>query len=192
MGENGVADNQETAEGSQGGAAEEALAYEIAALWSAQRDHAAAVRRTRQELKALRRDLGQRLHAMKSLLAQTGRAGRWASYPREHQIPRATADRLVQRHEDSLTPVHEKRLTGAISLSPEQQAEAYFQELRPRLLKMLTTQEAAFNFVCEMVCGLPGVSGDVTDEAALIFRPAACGSCEAPAVRQEPLVPVTD
>jgi hypothetical protein len=187
MREDEFAGNQRTTEASQSDTAEGILAQEIAALWSAQRDHAVAVRRTREELMTLRRDLGHRLHAMKALLAQTGRAGRWAGYLREQRIPRATADRLVQRHEEVHPPVSEKRLGEALSV--EQEIAAFFQTIRPRLLKVLTTQEAAFNFACEMLW-LPVVDGDVTDEAVHIYRPAKHGSREAADAASEPLVPI--
>jgi hypothetical protein len=180
--------NHQSVEAAECEPAERALAQEIGALWSAQRNQAAAVRRTRAELKTLRRDLGQRLHQMKSLLVQTGRGGSWSGYLREHRIPRATADRLVQRHEQALVPVGENRLNEAIPTSIEQEIEAFFQKLRPRLLKVLTTQEAAFDFVCKLVCGLPGVDGDVTDDAALIFRPGKSSFSEASAAATEPVL----
>jgi len=189
MAEDKVVRNQQMAEACHDETAEVVLTEEIATLWSAQRDHAAAARRTREELKTLRRDLGQRLHAVKVLLVQTGRGGRWAAYLREQRIPRATANRLVQRHEETLQPVTEKRLSETISPSIEQEIEALFKKLRPQLLKVLTTQEAAFQFVVEMLW-LPGVDGDVTDKGALIYRPGESGSCEAAAADREPLVPV--
>jgi hypothetical protein len=187
MREDGSAGNGQMADAFRSENAEGVLAQEIAALWSAQRDHAATARRTREELKFLRRNLGERLHQMKALLVQTGRGGRWSGYLREQQIPRASADRLVQRHEQMLVPVGENRLNEAIPTSIEEEIEALFQKLRPTLLKVLTTQEAAFKFICEMVSGLPGVDGDVTDDAVLVFRPAEPASCDAPAAATEPM-----
>lgn len=144
---------------------------QIAALWSAQKDQAANARRTRDELKAVRAQLGERLHHMKASLVQSGRVGRWASYLRENRIPRATADRYVNRHEATLAPSSEKRLTEAISVPTEQDVYQLVRKLLPQMLRVLTTQEAAFTFVVEMVCGLPGIHGDVTDAGAMVFRP---------------------
>jgi hypothetical protein len=67
--------------------AEATLATEIASLWNNHKDSKAAVRRTRAEVKALRRGLGEKLHQMKSLLARTGRGGGWASYLRSQKLP---------------------------------------------------------------------------------------------------------
>ncbi|MGB6686269.1 MAG: hypothetical protein WBE76_00335 [Terracidiphilus sp.] len=130
---------------------------EIAQLWSAQRDYAATAGRTRDELKSIRATLAERLHAMKSLLVQTGRGGQWASYLREHRIPRATADRFVLVDVSILAPTKEKRLTEAISASTEEMVHLLFERVLPRLRSILKTQEAVFLFVCELICGLPGI-----------------------------------
>lgn len=144
---------------------------EITRLWSAQRDQAATARKTRQELKALKRDLAERLHAMKTLLAETGRGGRWASYLREHRIPRATADRYVRQHELTSAPPEQKRLSEAIVAPTDEDVERLFQKLASQLLRVLTTQGAAFSFVIELLHNVPGVDGDVTDDGVIIFRP---------------------
>ncbi|MGB6688526.1 MAG: hypothetical protein WBE76_11845 [Terracidiphilus sp.] len=151
---------------------ESEINQEIGRLWSAQKDRDATARRTREELKALRRSLAEHLHEMKGLLVQTGRGGRWASYLREHRIPRATADRYVNLHESTLASSGEKRLTEAIPTSTEERVHLLFGKLLPRLRSVLTTQEAAFLFVCELICGLPDIQGDVTDSGAEVFRPA--------------------
>ena len=52
---------------------EVSLSKEIVALWSTHQDGKASAKRTREDLKAIRSDLGERLHAMKALLARTGR-----------------------------------------------------------------------------------------------------------------------
>ena len=144
---------------------------EITRLWSAHQDQAATARQTREELKGLRRSLAERLHAMKTLLVQTGRGGRWASYLREHRIPRATADRYVNQHELTSAPPQQKRLTGAISAPTDEDVERLFHQLEPQLLRVLTTQNAAFSFVIELFHSMPGVDGDVTDDGVIIFRP---------------------
>jgi len=144
---------------------------EIIRLWSAQRDQAATVRKTREELKALRCNLAERLHAMKTLLVQTGRGGRWASYLREHRIPRATADRYVQQHELTSAPPEQKRLSEAFIAPTGEDVERLFQKLASQLLRVLTTQGAAFSFVIELLHNVPGVDGDVTDDGVIIFRP---------------------
>jgi hypothetical protein len=151
--------------------AEAQVDAEITRLWSAQQDQAATARRTREELKAVKLTLAERLHQMKMLLVQTGRGGRWASYLREHGIPRATADRYVQKHELALMPPEPKRLSEAISKPTDDDVQRLFQKLLPQMRRVLVTQNAAFTFVVEMIHGLPGLDGDVLDEGAIVFRP---------------------
>ena len=143
---------------------------EIVRLWTAQKDHDAAARKTREELHAIRSSLAERLHAMKSLLAQAGRGGRWTSYLRENRIPRATADRYVLQHEKTLAPSEKKRPTEAFSAPTGEDLHRLFQKLVPQLLRVLTTQDAAFNFVIELYHSVPGLDGDVTDDGVIIFR----------------------
>jgi len=148
------------------------LNEEILRLWDAQKDHDAIARKTREDLKAIRRSLAERLHAMKTMLAQTGRSGRWASYLREHEIPRATADRYVRQHELTLVLSQEKRLSEAISPAPtDEDVRRLFRKLQSQMQKVLTNQDAAFTFVIEMIYGLPGINGDVLDEGVIVFRP---------------------
>ena len=143
---------------------------EIVRLWSAQKDHAAAARKTREELHAIRASLARHLHAMKTLLVQTGRGGRWTSYLHEHRIPRATADLYVRRHELTLVPP-EKRLSEAISVPTEEDVSRFFHKLLPQMRRVLTTQSAAFSFVIELLHSVLDVDGDVLDEGVIIFRP---------------------
>src|ERR1700676_4198889 len=76
----------------------------ITNLWSAHVNAKNAARATNEELRALRARLGEQLSEMKRLLAKPGCDGQWSGFLREHDIPRATADRLVARHERSLHP----------------------------------------------------------------------------------------
>ncbi len=150
---------------------EKRLSGEITTLWSAHQDGKASAKRTRAELKTLRRDLGERLHTMKNLLARAGRGGQWTSYLRVHKISRTSADRWSREHEESLNPGPTKRTDGAISEPTEADVTKFFERLLPRLRKVLTTQQAVFDFVCALVVDLPGVHGDVTDSAVEIYRP---------------------
>jgi hypothetical protein len=80
------------------GEVEATLSSEITVLWSAHQDGKAVAKRTRAELKAIRHSLGERLHAMKALLARSGRSGQWSAFLRESRIPRADdSDRPGQR-----------------------------------------------------------------------------------------------
>ena len=154
-----------------GETSESEVSAEIVRLWTAQRDHAAAARQTREDLKALRRTLAERLHEMKALLVQVGRGGRWATFLRENHIPRASADRYVKLHELTLAPPEEKRLTEAISEPTDEDVLRLFRKLLPQMRRVLITQDAAFTFAVELFHGLPRLDFDVIDEGAIIFRP---------------------
>ena len=118
------------------------LSKEIEALWSAHQNGKATAKRTRAELKSLRRDLGERLHIMKTLLARTGRGGQWTSYLREHKISRTSADRWALEHEERLNPGSTNRTDVAISEPTEADVTKFFNRLLPQLRTVLTTQQA--------------------------------------------------
>jgi hypothetical protein len=80
------------------------IAEEITNLWSAHVSAKNTARATNEELRVLRAKLGEQLSEMKLLLAKPGRGGQWSSFLLERNIPRATADRLVARHQRSLNP----------------------------------------------------------------------------------------
>jgi len=151
--------------------AESKLSEEIATLWSAHRESKVVARRTKEELKALRRTLGERLWEMKSLLARSGRGGGWADYLRSQHLPRATAERYIKEHKSSLVSVEANRTNESISEPSEADIPEFASRLLPKLRKVLTTQEALFEFVCCLLVDLPGVHGDVTDSAVEIYRP---------------------
>src|ERR1700728_2115071 len=73
------------------------LGESITSLWVEHANAKIAARATNEELRALRTKLGAQLSEMKKLLACPGRDGQWSGFLREHNIPRATADRLVAR-----------------------------------------------------------------------------------------------
>src|ERR1700758_2348803 len=72
------------------------LTKEINELWSAHQQSNALLGHTKQELQALRLQLGQRLFKMKLLLACPGRGGQWRKFLSVQRIPRASADRWAK------------------------------------------------------------------------------------------------
>lgn len=148
------------------------LTGEIKELWSAHQQNKSHMRLTKAELQGIRFVLGEKLYAVKTLLVQCGRGGRWASYLREHNIPRTSADRFVHDQEATLNPKSPNRSTGAFSEPTEAEVVKFVYRLIPRLCRMLTTQQALFDFVCKLLVELPGMDGDVTDRAVEIYRPA--------------------
>jgi hypothetical protein len=75
------------------------LAEEIRALWAAYADAQASAKRAKAEIKEVRERLGEKLHAMKLLLAKPGRNGAWSSFLRNQGIGKGTADPLARKHE---------------------------------------------------------------------------------------------
>ena len=123
---------------------------EIVSLWSAHQAGKATVLRTKSELKDLRRSLGERLSSMKGILARSGRAGKWASYLRTHQLPRATADRYIGLHQAS-TAEPANRLNEAIHAPTVEDVIVFVQKLLPRLRPILTSEELLKEFLDQVV-----------------------------------------
>lgn len=126
---------------------------EIIDLWTAHNKQNAMLKKSSKELKKTRTSLGRYLFELKSLLAKTGRSGRWTSFLQEAGIPRATADRYVESHKLSLNPKNGKRLTKAISVPTEAEIKALAVKLAPRL-RVLTTPESVEKFLQEVAAVL--------------------------------------
>src|ERR1039458_8984735 len=77
---------------------EQGLADVITQLWEVHAQAKNTVKKTNEELKAIRQLLSERLYELKQLLARPGRNGQWSAWMKERKITRATADRLVQRY----------------------------------------------------------------------------------------------
>jgi ABC-type hemin transport system substrate-binding protein len=75
------------------------LVNEVGELWQVHNKAKTSLHQTRDELKRIRTDLSERLHAIKCVLVRPGRGGAWSSFLQSQTIPRSTADRLVRRHE---------------------------------------------------------------------------------------------
>jgi hypothetical protein len=138
---------------------------EIATLWTAHQTGKATSKRTKLELEAIRRDLGERLWSMKSLLACTGRLGGWSAYLRTHSLPRATADRYVNQHQESMMPAA-NRLSEAIPEPAMEDVKKLVQRILPRLRPILTTEELISEFLYEVVQQLAASNRQPSDKLA--------------------------
>jgi ElaB/YqjD/DUF883 family membrane-anchored ribosome-binding protein len=128
---------------------EDKLKDEIQALWSAHQVTMASTKHTKQELKTLRLDLGEKLCQLKATLARTGRGGGWAAYLRSHHFPRATAERYIDHHEALLNP-DKKRVSEAISEPSEDDVRRLVHSLMPRLRRVLVTSKWVAEFLQEV------------------------------------------
>ncbi|PSH02783.1 MAG: hypothetical protein CXZ00_15650 [Acidobacteria bacterium] len=125
---------------------EEKLTAEITELWAVHTDAQSVVKKTQQELKAIRQNLGERLYAMKQILAKPGCQGGWSSFLEQHQISRTTADRLVATHAMSLTGT-----TGLIKPLSDEKIDQFVEAVWKRLEKKLGTKQAVYAFLVRII-----------------------------------------
>jgi hypothetical protein len=95
----------------------------------------------------LRIKLAESLYRYKALMVGSGRSGKWSSFLRDMDMPRATADRYVQRWERSLEPTKANCLTESISAPTEEEVTRMVTRLKPKLLRVLTTKDAVEQFL---------------------------------------------
>jgi hypothetical protein len=122
------------------------LGEAITNLWVAHANAKIAARATSEELRALRAKLGEQLCRMKEVLARPGCDGQWSGFLREHNIPRATADRLVTRHLRSLNP-DVNCLTEPVSEPTDEEVQRLFVAVWPKLRRTLKSQQSVLLFV---------------------------------------------
>ena len=96
--------NSKTPEADNSSQDEGALTAEIVQLWQVHGDWQRSIKHETEQFRAIRSELGKLLHQAKELLARPGRNGQWCSWLKDREIPRATADRLVQKYVRSLRP----------------------------------------------------------------------------------------
>lgn len=121
------------------------LVDEVSNLWKVHFEARTSVSKTLDELKLVRADLSQRLHALKAVLSRPGRGGAWSSFLVSQTIPRSTADRLVRTHKKTLS--NDSCATEQI---PAKVIRNYVNAIWPRLRKVLETREAFDLFVAEL------------------------------------------
>lgn len=126
---------------------EEKLTATIRQLLSEQVERASTAKRTKAELKTIRKQLGAELFALKEHLACAGRNGRWTGFLASVRISRSSADRYVAEHRASASPELLNGTTGAVSVATEQSVEQLVKQVAPKLLKALKTSTAITEFV---------------------------------------------
>jgi hypothetical protein len=128
------ADQSGLADDSGNAADEAALAKKIGDLWSLVQFRTYRITCIKKELVVYQADLARELYRYKALLVGSGRSGKWSGFLREVKVPRATADRYVQKWENSLSPVK------AISRPSTEEITRIVNRIKPKLLRVLTTQ----------------------------------------------------
>ena len=146
------------------------LTNEIVELWQVHESHQTSIKHETEQFRALRNKLGKRLHQMKELLARPGRNGQWSAWLKERAIPRATADRLALKYEQSLHP-HANCLSESISEPTEDEIEKLCAKVFPKLRRVLRTPQSQFRFVELLTSAYNGVDHRMTEEGLLIVKP---------------------
>ena len=170
---------------------EDRLAEEISTLWSDHVRLSASRKVTSKELRQIRASLAGRLAAMKSLLSHPGRSGEWRGWLRERGIPRSTADRLVDRHAETLCSHDENVPSGAISEPAKPTAEGLAETVWSSLKKVLTTSQSVVEFI-GCIAKISGVPHEWRDGGLMIFNPVTraadelSGSISAPEPAPQP------
>jgi len=150
---------------------ESVLTDQIVQLWQVHRDYQTSIKHKTQEFRSLRAELGKQLAEMKQVLVKPGRNGQWSAFLKEHQIPRATADRLVQKYERSLHP-HANCLTEQFAEPTEEEIQKVFFKVFPKLRRVLRTPSSLYRFVDLLTLSCDGTGRRVTEEGILIMKPS--------------------
>jgi hypothetical protein len=174
------------------------LGDQIADLWSRHLNAKNTAKATNEELRNIRARLGEQLHEMKQVLAQPGRGGQWSGFLREHGIPRATADRLVERYQRPLNP-DLNCVTEEVSEPTDEEVQKLFTSVWPNLQRTLRTPQSLYRFIDLLTFTYDGACRCVTDKGIFVLKPAEPTICPAssdgePVVETEldsalPLVP---
>jgi hypothetical protein len=149
---------------------EGALTAEIVQLWLVHGDWQKSIRHETEQFRAIRGELGKLLHQVKELLARPGRNGQWCSWLKEGEIPRATADRLVQKYMGSIRPPS-NCLTEQLAEPTEKEIQKVFFKVIRKLRPVLQTPQSVYRFVDLLTLSCDGMGRRVTDEGILVMKP---------------------
>jgi hypothetical protein len=98
--------------------------------------------------------LAQRLYEFKHLLTRIGRDGKWAEFLRRENIPRATANRYVEKWKLSMDPKPDKRLNEPFTAPSKEEIVQIVRKLKPRLDRVLTAPDSIALFLIELATAL--------------------------------------
>jgi ribosomal protein L17 len=161
------------------------LTVEILQYWDVHLHYQGSIKETSQKAREVRQHLGKLLFHLKQVLAKPGRDGRWSSFLKEHSIPRATADRLVVRHQRSLDP-DANRLNEAISEPTAEQVEKLFNSVWPRLRRVLVTPGSIYQFVLAVASASNNPCFEVREEGILARKPGTESANSSPRIDAAP------
>jgi hypothetical protein len=147
------------------------LTTEISTLWNTHQQVQTTAKHSREELQAIRRDLGERLHAAKAIHARPGCKGAWRSFLATVGVPRATADRLSRAHAQSLRPAEDNLLSESIPSEPtEAQISTLAAAAWTRLEPKLPSPRSRYDFLKGLI-HRAGLSVASTEEGLVVREP---------------------
>jgi hypothetical protein len=145
------------------------LTQQISTLWIEHTRLSADHKATARDLRQIRASLAERLFVMKSVLSRPGRGGHWRSWLKERGIPRSSADRLCDRHAETLGTENRNAPSEAIPEPGDANAEKLAKNVWLRIGKFLTTDEAVIRFI-NGIAGLSGIGHEECADGLLIFK----------------------
>jgi hypothetical protein len=147
------------------------LTTEISTLWNTHQQVQTSAKHSRQELQAIRRDLGEKLHAAKAIYARPGCKGAWRSFLATVGVPRATADRLSRAHAQSLRPAEENLLSESIPAEPtEAQLSTLVCRTWQRVEGKLPSARSRYNFL-RCLAGRAGLTLECCQDGFAVREP---------------------
>ena len=146
---------------------EAVLTAEITELWRMHSDYKGTIKNQTENLRSLRSELGKRLAEMKGLHARPGRNGQWSAWLKERKTSRATADRLVNKHERSLHP-ELNRPNESITEPTEAEIQSLLDKVAPKLRRELRTPASVYTFLDLLSASFKGVERRVIGEGIVI------------------------
>jgi hypothetical protein len=145
---------------------------EISQLWMIHNCCASDIKSEQYRQRAVGNSLGELLHVMKGILASPGRMGRWSGWLKEHKIPRASADRMVNRYVEAFHLSSESPRDAIEPEPTEAEIGRLFAALWGRMEKTLTTQRSRYEF---LRCFLyrSGLVYDWREDSILAYEPGS-------------------
>ncbi|MGA3315451.1 MAG: hypothetical protein ABSC64_03320 [Candidatus Korobacteraceae bacterium] len=151
-------------------AVETRLTEEVNILWTEHVRVSGTKKASAMELRIVRAQLAEKLFNMKQVLSRPGRSGQWRGWLEEVKIPRSTADRLVERHAEISGDAIGNVPSGAIA--PEQQVEGLVKSMLPRLRRVLTSPQMAYQYVVGVIKEFD-LYCETTEGGILLARPSS-------------------
>ena len=154
------------------------LTEEIDRLWEARQSYDGSIRSQRTAMRSLDKTLAEMLYAMKTVLSKPGRSGGWSEFLRDRKFPRATADRWINRYQQTLGD--DNCLNEAVTEPTEEDVQKVFTRVWPKLRCKLPTTKSVYWFVSNLAAA-SGIGHEFRDGGIFMLETLSENAEEAPA-----------